>query len=153
MPTEEERIQPSWLDDSFNTEFTESDVGENSPDELVADQRARFGDIGVESVDKVVVLLFDDAALELHGEGKSTAIESKVFRKKSEALDGFVLSEMRGETTHLVLDESVSVGMSRHFRVGGKLQALFREFRRDGNGIDDDESDNKFALIAHDHGI
>ncbi len=48
---------------------------------------AGFGDVGVEGFDDAGALLLDDAALE-----------------KSEALDGFVLREMDGETPDLGVD-------------------------------------------------
>jgi len=37
-------------------------------------------------------------------EGEAAIVESKIFREKSEALDGFVLREMDGETLDLRVD-------------------------------------------------
>lgn len=63
-----------------------------------------FGDVGIERFDDGGILLLDDAALELEGEGEATVVERKIFGEKSEALDGFVLREMNGEALDLGVD-------------------------------------------------
>ena len=65
---------------------------------------AGFGDVGVEGFDDGGILLLDDAALELEGEGEAAVVERKIFGEKSEALYGFVLREMNGETFDLGVD-------------------------------------------------
>jgi hypothetical protein len=71
---------------------------------LVLKDRPGFGDVGVEGFDDGGVLLLDNAALEFESEGEAAVVESKIFGKKSEALDGFVLREMHGEALALGVD-------------------------------------------------
>ena len=71
---------------------------------LILEDGAGFGDIGVKRFDDGGVLLFDNAALELEGEGKAAVVESKIFGEKSEAFDGFVLRELDAETLDLGVD-------------------------------------------------
>jgi hypothetical protein len=72
--------------------------------ELVLKNWAGFGDVGVKRFDDGGVLLLDNAALELEGEGEAAIVESKILGEKSEAFDGFVLREMDGETLDLGVD-------------------------------------------------
>src|ERR1700745_2684892 len=72
--------------------FHESVVPEDSywPDfsQLLAVHRPRFGDVGVQFIDNVLILLFNDAAFELHREGKGAIVEGEVIRQEGETLDG-----------------------------------------------------------------
>ncbi len=120
---------------------------------LAGDQGAGFGYVGVEFVDQVVVLLFDYAAFEFHGEGEGAAVEGEIVGEKGEALDGLVLGEVRGEAGDFVFDQGIGAGMRGHFRAGRKGEAFFGKFGGESGGIDDNESDYKFALIADDHGV
>jgi len=92
--------------------------------------------------------LFDDAALELEGEGEAAVVKSEIFGEKSEAFDSFVLREMDGEALDLGVDERVQPGMGCEFGVGGKFDSLVSSFGRDGGGIGDDERDDEFAFVA-----
>jgi hypothetical protein len=65
---------------------------------------AGFGDVGVEGFDDGGILLLDDAALQLKSEGEAAVVESKIFGEKGEALNGFVLREMNGQTLDLGVD-------------------------------------------------
>src|SRR5467141_2368141 len=114
---------------------------------------AGFGDVGVEGFDDGGILLLDDAALELEGEGEAPVIESEIFGEKSEAFDGFVLREMNGEALDLGVDERVHPGMGGQFRVGGKLDSLIGGFGRDSGDIRNDEGNNEFLFIANNHGV
>src|SRR6266404_5368035 len=120
---------------------------------LVLNDRPGFGDVCVKGFDDGGVLLFDDAALELEGEGEAAVIESKIFGEKSEALDGFVLREMDGEALDLGVDQRMHPRMRGQFNVGGKLNSLVSGFGGDGRGVRDDERDDKFASVADDHGV
>ena len=71
---------------------------------LVLKDRAGLGDVGVEGFDDGGVLLLDDAALEFEGEGKAAVVEGEIFGEQREALDGFVLREMDGETPDFRVD-------------------------------------------------
>src|SRR5947208_13906039 len=72
--------------------------------ELVLKNGTGLGDAGVERCDDTGVLLLDDATLELEGEGEAAVVEGEIFRQKSKAFDGFVLSEMDGETVDFGID-------------------------------------------------
>src|SRR6266851_6026216 len=77
----------------FNTESTECTEKKKHQNSFLQN-RAGFGDVSVKGFDDAGVLLLDDAALELEREGEGAIVESEIFRKKSEALDGFVLRKM-----------------------------------------------------------
>src|SRR6267378_1782112 len=115
--------------------------------------RAGFGDVGVEGLDDGGVLLLDDAALELEGEGEAAIVERKIFGEKSEALDGLVLREMDGEALNFRFDQRAYPGMRGQLRIGGELDSLVGGSGGNGDGIGDDERGNKFAPITDDHGI
>src|SRR5258707_512039 len=114
---------------------------------------AGFGDVGVEGFDDGGILLLDDAALEFEGESEATVIESKIFREKSKTFDGFVLREMNGQALDLGVDERMHPGMGGQFGVGGELDSLIGGFSGHGGGIRNDEGDNEFLFIAHNHGV
>ena len=101
----------------------------------------------------MVVLLFDYAAFEFHGEGEGAAVEGEVVGEKGEALDGFVLGEVRGEAGDFVFDQRIGARMRGHFCAGRKGEAFFGKSGGESGGIDDNERDYKFALIANDHGV
>ena len=88
---------------------------------------ARLGDVGKKLVNEGVILLLDDAALEFHSEGESATGEGEIVGEQGETLDGFVLSELAGETLDFTLDQSISAGMSSDFRMRRKLQAFLGE--------------------------
>ena len=68
---------------------------------LFLKNRAGLGEVGVKGFDDVGVLLFDNAALDLKGEGEAAVVEGEILGENSKALDGFVLREMDGETLDL----------------------------------------------------
>jgi hypothetical protein len=71
---------------------------------LFLEEGAGLGDVGVKRFDDIEVFLFDDAAFEFEGKGEAAVVESEILGEKSEALDGFVLGEVRGETGYFFLD-------------------------------------------------
>ena len=74
-----------------------------------------FSDVSVEGFDDVAVLLLDDPALELEGEGEAAVIESEIIGEKSEALDGFVLGEIGREAPDFGVNQGMNPGMGNHF--------------------------------------
>jgi hypothetical protein len=91
---------------------------------LLLDDGAGFGDISVKGFDGVVILLFDDAALELHGEGQRAVVEGEVAWEQRKAFDRFELSQMGGEALNLGMHQSAREGMGCDFLS-----------RRDGNSL------------------
>src|ERR1700741_1252731 len=79
---------------------------------LVANEGAGLSYVRVEFVDKLVVLLFGDPALELHGEGQGATIKSEVVGKQNKPFDGFVLGQVSREAADLALNDGVGAGMS-----------------------------------------
>ena len=71
---------------------------------LVLMNGAGFGYVGIEGFDDIAIVLFDDAAFEFQRKGEAAIVESEVFWKQGEALDGFILSEMNGEALHFGVD-------------------------------------------------
>src|ERR1700739_3232561 len=92
---------------------------------LVANQRAGLDNVRVEFVDKVVVLLFSNPALELHCKGQGATIESESVGKQGKPFDGFVLGQVGREAADLALNDGVGAGMSGEFRIRRKLEAFF----------------------------
>jgi len=78
---------------------------------------AWLGYVGVELLDDVAIFLFDDAALELHGERQTAVIVGEVFGQQGEALDGFPLREVSGEAGYFVFDEFVNPRVGDHLFV------------------------------------
>ena len=101
----------------------------------------------------MVILLFDDSAFEFHREGEGTVVEGEIVGEQGEALDGFVLGEVSGQAGDFVFDEGIGARMRGHFCVGGRGETFFRKFGGESGGINDKESDYKFALVADDHGV
>src|SRR5579863_2644241 len=73
-------------------------VSHTAGSELVLEDGAGFGDVGVQVLDDIVKLGLHDAAAKLQGEGEAPVVEGEVLRKQREALDGLVLRQVRGQT-------------------------------------------------------
>src|SRR5579859_747649 len=131
----------------------EKRIGFFAVERLVEDDGAGFGDVGVEFVDEVSVLLFDYTALEFHGEGETAAVEGEIVGEEGEALDGFVLGEVGGQARDFFLDQSVRGGIGGQLGVGRKFQAVLGELGGDSDRVGNDEGDDKFALITDNHGV
>src|SRR5258708_28609663 len=101
---------------------------------LILQDGAGFGDVGVKGFDNDGVLLVDDAALELEGEGEGAGVEGEIFREQSKAFDGFVLREMDGETLDLGVDQRVHPGVGGQSGVGCELDSLVGGFGGNGGG-------------------
>ena len=84
------------------------------------DDGAGFGYVGVEFVDEIVILLFDDAAFELHGEGEAAVGEGEILGEEGEPLDGFVLGEVRGEAGDFLFNQGVGARVGSEFGVGAR---------------------------------
>jgi len=107
---------------TFNTEGTETlcrgwEVDDSQGGRLSTDNGAWLEDVGKEFINKVVVLLFDHAAFELHGESEAAAIEGEVVGKERETLDGFVGGEVSGETVDFLFDEGIRPRMDGKLRL------------------------------------
>ena len=83
----------------------------------ILENGAGLGDVRVERFDDLAESLFDDAALDLESESKAAVVESEVLGEESEALDGFVLGEMRGKALDFRVDQGADEGMSDHLGV------------------------------------
>ncbi len=90
-------------------------TGEQSGTFSILKEGAWFSDVSVEGFDNVAVLVFDDAALELEGEGEAAVVKSEIIGEKSEALDGFVLGEIGREAPDFGIDQGMNPGMGNHF--------------------------------------
>ena len=58
---------------------------------LFLEDGTRLGNVGVELLDDVAILLFDNAALQLERVSKAAIIESKILRKQGKAFDRLIL--------------------------------------------------------------
>src|SRR5258707_12855398 len=82
-----------------------------------------LGGVGVEFVDYFSILLFNYAALQFQGEGQAAVVEGEIFGGQSEALDGFPLRDVRGETLHFGFDARAAGGVAVPFVVEAETRA------------------------------
>src|SRR5882724_1928013 len=115
--------------------------------------RTRLCNIRVQLLDYVVILPFDNASFQLHGESKRTVVEGKVVRQQGKTLDGFILREMRGKPFDLRFDQRTRERMSGDFGVGRKPDLLLGSLGGHRHRIRNHDGGDEFPPVTHHHGV
>src|SRR5499433_1848788 len=119
----------------------------------VLDDRTGLGHVRVQGLNDVVVLLFDHATLELHGEGERAVVEREIARKQSKTLDGFELRKMRREALNFRVDQGSREGVRSDFLAAGDGNSLLGGFGGNGLTVGNDQRDHELAAVSEHHGV